>query len=59
MEGKNPDLESSRLLQNALSDENYNTKRNLKSSKHFALLCLLPSQFVEFILIFMEQWPSG
>ena len=39
--------------ENVLSHENYNNKRNLKSSNCLALLRPLPSQFVEFILIFI------
>ena len=51
MERKNLTLESSRLLQNVLSDENYNTKIILKSTNGLALL--RPSYFAEFILIFI------
>ena len=49
---RNLDLENSRLLQNALPDENYNTKKTLKSSNYLALPRLPISQLTKFILIF-------
>ena len=44
MEQRNLDLESSRLLQNAFSDENYNTRRSLKSSNYTNIYGFKPQE---------------
>ena len=50
MEQRNLDLESSRLLQNAFSDENYNTRRSLKSSNYTNIYRFKPQELLKRLL---------